>query len=75
MLDERFDRLDDRLDRVEKGQDRLERGQGETNERLAALSENYAGFKGEMSVKAGVWGLAGGLLPALGALFYWLAKR
>ena len=45
--------------------------QGEEQTRIVmALREDIAGLK----VKAGIWGLVGGMLPALAALLYVLLK-
>lgn len=50
-----------------------------TESRIAALQlateTNLAELKIEFRIKAGIWGLAAGIIPAIGAILYVLATR
>lgn len=47
---------------------RLEAQQERTTQELTSLRIAFEGFSKGMDVKASVWGLLGGLLPAIGVL-------
>jgi len=60
-----------RLDEIKAVVERVSTRQDAQGEQIIALRESVAGLR----VKAGVWGLIAGALPALGATLLWFFGR
>lgn len=64
----RLDGLTVRFDRIEARFDRIESNARDDYQRLAAELRSVEAAVATLQVKAGIWGLMGGLIPAILAL-------
>jgi len=67
--------LKDIREKIKEGQERSMKFEDEIRSELKDIRSRITKLEVSFAVKGGVWGLLGGLIPALVAFIYWIVRR